>query len=402
MRGPFLVGCASLAFAAACGGGEKKPVKKPKVVEAEEPEEKPETEEDREEKRRAEARKLIPDGSSCLPTSLKEDEAPRLELAAIGADAVLCAIDTNKERLLGPVGCWKVDLATGALTYKEPEPLPARGFSVRMDDRCARGYCVPAEAKVAGNKVAHIAWDSDQKKVAVLIGDDVHLFDAASKSHESSFSVRGDKGLTNNPTAVHFVGSNIVVEGADEGAFSAVWVFKTDGTAVGPVNVLGGKEEKPVSTYKGSLSILDAARIGVSEKGMQTLTTYELETGKRAKLVRSAKKPACKAAELDAFWHDGDKVSDKCRGSIEALSGHLMGATAVAGAKNFLVLLRGDRLGELGVLDAKSLVEKKAIKLPWCAAEEEGGEGTAEEKEAPSGTRGAQQKTSSDPEEGGE
>ena len=34
------------------------------------------------------------------------------------------------------------------------------------------------------------------------------------------------------------------------------------------------------------------------------------------------------------------------------------------------MVLRGPRLGELGVLDAKSLDEKKAIKLPWC----EGGE----------------------------
>jgi len=91
-----------------------------------------------------------------------------------------------------------------------------------------------------------------------------------------------------------------------------------------------------------------------------------------------------------------------------------MGATAVAGAKNFLVLFRGDRLGELGVLDAKSLAEKKAIKMPWCS--EGGGEKTessaegggddakdekkTEDKGPKGGTRGA--KSSADPEEGGE
>jgi hypothetical protein len=64
-------------------------------------------------------------------------------------------------------------------------------------------------------------------------------------------------------------------------------------------------------------------------------------------------------------------------------SGHLMGATAVAGAKNFLVLLRGDRLGELGVLDAKSLAEKKAIKLPWCEGKESGGEKKGKEEDKP-------------------
>jgi hypothetical protein len=418
MRGYILVGWTTLAFACGGGGG-KKSVKKPKAKKDNTEEAaKPETEEDRAEKRRAEAHKIIPEGSSCLPASLKEEDAPRLELAAIGADAVVCAIDTKPDRLLGPVGCWKVDLASGALAYKAPEPLPARGFSVVLDGQCARGYCIPKEAKVSG-KVAHLAWDTDGKKVAVLVGDDVHLFDAESKSHESSFSIRGDKGVTNNPTAVHFVGSNIIVEGADEGANAEVWIFKTDGTQVGAVMGLGGKDEKPLSTYKGSLSILDKARVAVAERGMETLTTYEVESGKRAKLVRNAKKPACKPAELDAYWHDGDKVSDKCKGSIEALSGYLVGATAIAGAKNFLVLFRGDRLGELGVLDSKSLAEKKSIKMPWCA-EGEGGAKKGEEAEAGGGDGETKDETkdakdakkdekksttrgkSADPEEGGE
>src|SRR5690606_22188993 len=120
---------------------------------------------------------------------------------------------------------------------------------------------------------------------------------------------------------------------------------------------LGGREEKPISTYKGSVSILDDNRIGVSERGMSTLTTYQVANGARAKLVRKVGKPKCKAAEVEAFWIDGDKVSDKCKESMSKLSGHLIGATAVAGAKNFLVMLRGERLGDLAVLDAKTLAE---------------------------------------------
>lgn len=410
MRGYVLVGCMSLAFACGGGGGGKKDAKKPKTdtEEAAQPP-KPETEEDRAAKRAAAAHEIIPEGASCLPLSLKEEEAPRLELGARGTDALVCAIDGKPDRLLGPIGCWKVNLLTGALTYADLGPLPGRGFAVKLDDRCARGYCLPKEATVNGD-VAHIAWDLDGKTVAVLIGDDVHLFDAASKEHQSSFSIRGDKGVTSNPTNVHFVGEHIIVEGADDGANANVWLFKTDGTQIGPVMMLGGKQEKPVSSYKGSFSILDKNRIGVAEHGMDTLTTYVLEDGKRAKLVRGGKKPACKPAERDAYWHDGDKVSDKCRGSINALSGHLIGATAVAGAKNFLVLYRGDRLGELGVLDARSLVETKpSLKMPWCT---EGGEGGAADKEsADDETKGADKKDekktkpktrSADPEEGGE
>lgn len=408
MRGYVLVGC--LAVAACGGGGEKKKVKKP-VVKDDTPVEKKETEEDRAEKRLEQAHKIVPDGASCLPAGLKEESAPRLELAALGTDAVVCAIDTDDSRMLGPIGCWKIDLATGGLTYKSPEALPGRGFWVGLDDKCARGFCLPKDAKADGKVL--IAWEAEGSKVAVLAGDTVHLFDGGSKEHTSSFPITGDKGAAGEAIGLYFANATVAVEAKNEATISSLYMFKADGTAQGPVLALGGKEEKALSTHKGSVSVLDKGRFAVSEHGMETLTIYETADGKRSKLVRNAKKASCKPAELEAFWKDGDKVSDKCKGSVEALSGHLMGALAVAGAKNFLVLLRGERLGELGVLDAKTLQEKKAIKMPWCA---EGAEGGAADKDDAGGgdapkeeaaekkqtTRGATKKTSSDPEEGGE
>ena len=79
MRGYVLVGC--LLVTACGGGGDKKKVKKP-VVKDDAPVEKKETEEDRAAKRLEQAQKIVPDGSSCLPVALKEENAPRLELAA--------------------------------------------------------------------------------------------------------------------------------------------------------------------------------------------------------------------------------------------------------------------------------------------------------------------------------
>ena len=354
---------------AACGGGNKKAAPKKPTHEVEAPPPKVETEEDRAAKRLSKAHDLIPEGTKCLPAKLKEDGAPELELAAVGTDAIVCAIDKDKDRLLGPVACWKVDLASGGLEYQDPSTtvLPGMNVDVKLDDHCARGFCLPKEAKVAGTGAAHMSWNIDKTKVAVLVGDDVHIFDAASKAHESSFSVRGDKGLTNDPVGIHFVGDMIFVEGADQGPYSAVWGFKAaDGSPSGPINALGGKDEKPVSTWHGSVSVLDKGHIALAEKGMDMLTIYEVDTGKRTKLVRKLPKVACKPDELDAFWHDGDKVTDKCKDSVMKASGHLIGATAVMGSKSLLVLLRNDRLGELAVMDAKTLAEKKAIKMPWC------------------------------------
>ncbi|HEY0993772.1 MAG TPA: hypothetical protein VGD80_42245, partial [Kofleriaceae bacterium] len=381
----------------ACGGGQKPaPPKEPVVTEVKKPAPPPpETEEDRERKRRAEATQIIPDGSSCLPTELRSAKGPRLELAAIGSEAVVCAIDQERTRLLGPIGCWTIEVAgahPGALTYQAAAPLPGRGIAVMLDDRCARGYCLPKDAAVPADPVALMAWNLDGSKVAVLAGDTVHVFDASLKAHESSFSIRGDKGVASEPTALHWNGDAIFVEASD-GASSPVWVFRPDGTPLGPIEVLGGKEKVPLSTRTGSFVLLDKGRVGISEQGFSTLTIYEIDSGKRSKLVRKVPASSCKRDEAEALWRDPNaNASAKCKDFVAKNYAHLVGADAVAGTKNLLVLLRGPRLGELAVIDAKTLAERKTIKMPWC--DDAGGSGSspggaADAASPPAGAAGA-------------
>lgn len=123
----------------ACGGGDKKSSTTPKAGKGTgKASATKETEEDRANKRHAAALAIVPDGSTCLPAVLKEPGAPRLDLAAVGMDSIVCASDTDKSRLLGPIACWKVNLENGKLTYQVAAPLAGRGIDVRVDDRCAR------------------------------------------------------------------------------------------------------------------------------------------------------------------------------------------------------------------------------------------------------------------------
>jgi len=393
---------------AACGGA--KPTKKPvvKAAKVKAPKPKKETEEDRETKRLALAHELVPDGSTCLPATLKGEEAPELQLAAIGPDAVVCAVDTVSSQLLGPVGCWTVNVADSTLAYRSPAPLPGRGYTVKLDDGCARGFCLPGKPKL---DTAHIVWSPDGGKVAVLAGDDVHLFTTDGKAHESSFTIRGDKGVTNEPFAIHWLGETIFVEGKDAGPFSAVWAYKTDGTIIGPIEAIGSKPPTAVSTHGGSFLLLDKTHVGVAAQGYSTVTVYDAATGQRSKLVRKVATPACKAAELEGWWQTGEEVSAKCKAQVDKAFGHLIGATAVMGKTSVVTLLRGPRLGEIGVLDAKTLVEKKAIKLPWCAegaAEEAAGTSGDEAKESskkappPKAMKSAPPAEAADPDDGGE
>lgn len=366
------------ALLGACGG-DKKPVKKP-VVKAEVAKPPPvETEQDREAKRKAAALAIVPDGSTCFPPSLKEPGAPRLELAAVNKEAVICATDVDPSRLLGPVACWKVGIGDGSLVYQPAAVLPGRSVSVKLDDRCARGYCIPKDAKIPEDKLVHMATNPDGSKVVVIAGDDAHIFDAASRTRESGFSIRGDKGVTNTPSAVYWVGSTIFIEGRDAGPASYVFAFKSDGQSVGPLMSLD-KQSTMLSTHGGSFIVLDETRVAIAEKGFTTLTTYEVESGKRTRIQRKVSNGTCKGPEVEAWWIETGDLPAKCKDHMAKTFGHLIGADAVAGKTNLLVLLRGNRLGELAVLDVKNLAEKKSIKLPWC--EVAGGDGGAADSEA--------------------
>ena len=71
-----------LLLVAACGGGDKKPVKKPIAKSDPVKPEQVESEQDREAKRKAAALAIVPDGSTCFPLSLRDVSAPKLELVS--------------------------------------------------------------------------------------------------------------------------------------------------------------------------------------------------------------------------------------------------------------------------------------------------------------------------------
>ena len=138
MRGYVFISLTVFAFAGCGGGGKKVPTKPVEKTEAK-VEQPKETEADREKKRRSLAAAIVPEGSSCLPATLKDENAPRLELAAVGKDAIVCAIDHDRERLLDDrvLALWLLhNLLAAATTRKErhganPEDVATHAVVVR-------------------------------------------------------------------------------------------------------------------------------------------------------------------------------------------------------------------------------------------------------------------------------
>ncbi len=375
---------------AACGGGSsKKETKKPtesKTNKKKKPTTaKKETEEDRERKREAAAESLVAADSKCLPTALKDPSSQlTLELGALGSEAILCAMDHDPDRLLGAAGCWTINLADSALAYRDRKAIPGRGYPVNLNGGCARGYCLPKDQD-AGSGPALIAWSLDGAEVAVQAGDHVHIFNAESKDLSKSVALRdgavGDKAIAGSPTGLWFVGDTLFLQGG-EAAASSIWIYKVDGTAAGQMAGLG-KGNAPVSMSHGSFSVLDKDRVAVAERGFSTLTIFEVASGKRSKLVRKVSPGPCKSAQVESFFSaEPGELPAKCLTHLKKSYDHFSGTTMVAGSKNFLGALSGERVGELAVIDSKNLSEKRSIKLPWCDGAADAAKGMMEKQSA--------------------
>jgi hypothetical protein len=365
--------CVGLAMAACGGGSDKKKPTKPRTGNKTKPDKpKPETESDREAKRLAIAHEIVPDGSNCLTAELRPAElAPTLEIGAIDGKPVMCAIDTDESRLIGPVACWDIDPKAEKLTYRAPTPLPGRGFPVRLDDRCARGYCLPEDALIPAPPIVHIAWSHGGDKVAVAIPGsepEIHIFIAADKTHVATIKPKdGEKAMTNDLAGILFVGDVVAAIGVPNDTGAPVHLFKVDGSGGGAIERFGGKSKGPVSIKNGSASVFGDVMVALNEDALTTVTTIDVKTGARGKLVRKQPKSKCKPKEIEALLSGaGEKASDKCKKDYAAQYEPLIGATLVQGKNNHLVLLRGERYGELAVVDAKTLVENRKIKPEWC------------------------------------
>jgi hypothetical protein len=371
----LLVGAAGATLASTgCGGGNKKTTTtaKKKTTKTKTLA-KGKTEADFTAERTKASRAIVPEGSDCLP-----DDKLDYQISLQGeADAInLCAVDTDTSRALGVVACWNVNRENNALEFIEAKPSPGQGFMAKAELGCVRGYCPPS--KLVDSTTAHIAWSTDGKHTGVLTNDALHIFNADDKKHLAEIKITdaalGEKAVTNTPSGLVFVGDTAFVVGSDSKPTAGVWMFKADGTPLGAVTSPNPKDKAPLSIHAGSLSVLDADHVGISESGLSSLTIVEASTGKKSKVVRKLPKLACKPPELTSFFASDGNEGDKCLASATPVFAPFIGSNMLmTKKKSVLASLRASRRLDLSVMDSKTLAEKTVITLKGC-----GGAATAD------------------------
>ena len=308
---------------------------------------------------------------ACLPKSVfvnTEGQFPLIELGTVGKIPTLCAY----ERALGseagkPLGCWTVDLKTGALGASTASGLPGRGHRVDLDTKgCANGYCIPP----ADGQKPFFAVSTDGKHAAILTTERLTIFDTKTKAKVTDIELaKADApeqtNVSNSAWGLLYNGDTLFVIGADAGPFIGVWVFKENGDRAGRV-IIG---EDSVNVFNGGYGILGADRVALVDAGLQNLTIVTGANAAKKTTKRTVSYTPCTKDQFEE-WTLGDDGSLKgaCKAAIDAKYRPYVDVSPIqAPSGDIVVALSGPAQGSLAVLNPATLKETRRLKLARCS-----------------------------------
>lgn len=308
-------------------------------------------------------------GAPCLPKAwFPKESPPQLDLGLVAGAPVLCAHADYEHA--GLLGCFAVDPKTGALSDAPATALPGHSLRGKVDAKgCLEGYC--AAPKASADELLLYATSTDGAHAVILRDGILYVFDAKTKKQVRAIALRDDKApddtnVGNDPYELLYVGNAIYVAGTDAGPYQAVWAYKDDGKRTGLVKD-DGADAGGFSVFAGGVNVLDDKHVALASAGLQELLVVTGSDGVRALTARAVKPGACKPEELE-YLGEGSDVSKACKKVLAKSYQPFAGLDPVAlPAGGYLAALGGKLRGSLAILDAKTLVENKRLKLKVCA-----------------------------------
>lgn len=311
---------------------------------------------------------------ACLPAAMfAKDARPEMSLGRVDGVSTLCAQDNWQTNTV--YGCWSVDARTGALTTTSATWPTGLSQRVKLDAAgCIEGYCIKTIPDAPSDPLPTLARSTDGVHAAILYFHEVHVFEARSKTEIRAFSVgtenaSSETGIGNIPIQMLYAGDTIYVVGTDAGPFKAVWAFRHDGTRLGRIDQDPKTAGEAWSVYGGTVNLIDDEHIALANSGTREMLILSLGSGARTILKRPVGAGPCsKENMLNVKLGDIESLPQACKRFIQANYEPYFDISPLRlSSGDFVATLAGPALGAVAILDGRTLVEKKRMKLRRCS-----------------------------------
>lgn len=265
-----------------------------------------------------------------------------------------------------PLACWDLDLATGAMTSRAAAPLPGRGYAVAFDRDCADGYCLPSDEMRDAPEPDErytLATSTDGQRAVLwtaMRGSAGVVFDQRSRRVVAAIDASDDEGSADDAiVALAFVGSRIVRTGANAGIDERFLGW----------TATGKRARMTAAMEEAGLQVLSDHELGFVSALGTVLTTIDVASGRRRVATRVIAE--CNAQDREHLRTDALEaaaVRPACAAVWPRVGAPYVGAEWIhlpGGA--YAVALTGAQVGELAILDGRTLRETRRVPLARCA-----------------------------------
>jgi hypothetical protein len=314
---------------------------------------------------------------ACLPKSVfaknRFDEFPLIDLGYIDNVLTLCAY----ERMLDPInptprmdkllGCWTVDPTAGALGPSAARAIPGQGRRIGLDAQgCFNSYCI-APIPADDNR-PFFATSTDGAHAAILTERLLYIFTTNTKAKVAEIDLvkqdaPDDTNVGNEPWGLLYNGDTLFVIGTDAGPFTAVWVFKDNGSRLGMI----GTDEDALNIFNGGYGILGRDKVALVDAGLQNMTTVTGANAAKQSAKRTASYAPCTKDQFERWTRSEEIKTGACKRVLDAKYQPYVDMSPVQlPSGDIITPLSGPAQGYIAVLNPVGLTEKHRLKLAHC------------------------------------
>ena len=315
---------------------------------------------------------------ACLPESVFETNViaqfPVTDLGYIDNVLTACIYERADDPYVDKlIGCWTVDVTTGALGASAVKAIPGRGRRTALDsNNCIDGYCIAPIPENHDSVKTFFAISTDGAHAAILTPDLLYVFATGTKAKVAEIQLNkpgapDNTNIGNEAWGLLFSGDTLFVFGADAGPFVGAWVFKDDGSRVGRISSGTGADGEPLNVFMGGYGILGRDKVALADAGLQNLTIVSGANAAKQITKRSTSYAPCTKDQFDKWARFEGMHADACSRTLDAKYKPYIDVSPIQSTSGDIITpLSGPAQGYMAFLKPADLTERYRLKLRRC------------------------------------